>query len=81
LIFGFDLAFGFCHLNFQFWIQELNSKLGMFGFDNSYSQNTQVGQGVNPVKLYAKIISANLFSKAKQAFASAFAPAYASAVA
>ena len=53
----------------------------MTGFDNLYYQNTQVEQGVNLAKLYAKIISANLFSKAKQAFASAFAPAYASAIA
>ncbi len=69
------------HWDFQFWIQELNSKLGMTGFDNLYSQNMQVEQGVNLAKLYAKIISANLFSKVKQTFASAFQPAYASAIA
>jgi len=53
----------------------------MTGFDNLYSQNMQAEQGVNLVKLYAKIISANLFSKVKQSFASAFAPVYASAIA
>jgi len=56
-------------------------RAGMLGIDNLYLKNTQAEQGVNLVKLYAKIISANLFSKAKQAFASAFAPAYASAIA
>jgi hypothetical protein len=49
----------------------------MLGIDNLYSQNMQVEQGVNLAKLYAKIISANLFSKVKQAFQ----PAYASALA
>lgn len=53
----------------------------MPGIDNLHSQNMQAEQGVNLVKLYAKIISANLFSKVKQSFASAFAPAYASAIA
>jgi len=49
----------------------------MLGIDNLYSQNMQVEQGMNLEKLYAKIISANLFSKAKQAFANTFAPAMA----
>jgi len=49
----------------------------MLGIDNLFSQNTQVEQGVNLVKLYAKTISANLFSKVKQAFQ----PVYASALA
>ena len=56
-------------------------RAGMLGIDNLYSQNTQVEQGVNLAKLYAKIISANLFSKVKQTYASAFQPAYASAIA
>jgi len=56
-------------------------RAGMPGFDNLYSQNLQAEHGVNLVKLYAKIISANLFSKVKQTFASAFQPAYASAIA
>ena len=59
----------------------LGTKPGMLGIDNLYSQNTQAEQGMNLAKLYAKIISANLFSKVKQSFASAFAPAYASAIA
>jgi hypothetical protein len=49
----------------------------MNGFDNLYLKNTQVEQGVNLVKLYAKIISANLFSKVRAAFQPAFAPVFA----
>ncbi len=45
----------------------------MLGIDNSHSQNTQVEQGVKLAKLHAKIISANLFSKVKQAFQPAYA--------
>jgi hypothetical protein len=58
-----------------------NSNLGMPGFDNLYSQNMQAEHGIGLTNPCAKIISANLFSKAKQAFASAFAPTYASAIA
>ena len=53
----------------------------MPGFDNLYSQNTQAEHGIGLANPCAKIISANLFSKAKQTFASAFAPAYASVLA
>jgi len=45
----------------------------MLGIDNLYSKNLQAEQGVNLAKLYAKIISANLFSKVKQAFQPAYA--------
>ncbi len=53
----------------------------MLGIDNLFSENLQVEQGVNLVKPHAKIISANLFSKAQRAFANAFQPAYASVLA
>lgn len=45
----------------------------MSGFDNLFSQNTQVEQDMKLVKLYIKTISANLFSKVKQAFQPAYA--------
>lgn len=53
----------------------------MLGIDNLYLENLQAEHGIGLANPCAKIISANLFSKAKQAFASAFAPAYASAIA
>ena len=59
----------------------LGTKLGMPGIDNLYSQNTQAEHGIGLANPCAKIISANLFSKANQAFASAFQPAYASVLA
>ena len=59
----------------------LGTKLGMLGIDNLYSQNTQAEHGIGLENPCAKIISANLFSKVKQSFASAFAPVYASAIA
>jgi len=59
----------------------LGTKLGMLGIDNLYSQNMQAEHGIGLANPCAKIISANLFSKAKQAFASAFAPTYASVLA
>jgi len=48
-------------------------RAGMLGIDNLFSQNTQVEQGMKLAKLYAKTISANLFSKVKQAFQPAYA--------
>lgn len=45
----------------------------MLGIDSLYSQNKQVEHDMKLVKLYIKIISANLFSKVKQAFQPAYA--------
>jgi hypothetical protein len=56
-------------------------RAGMQGIDNLYSENLQAEHGIRLANPCAKIISANLFSKVKQTFASAFAPAYASVLA
>ena len=45
----------------------------MLGIDNLYLENTQVEHDMKLAKLYIKIISANLFSKVKQAFQPAYA--------
>ncbi len=45
----------------------------MLGIDNSYSQNMQAEHDVSLVNPCIKIISANLFSKVKQAFQPAYA--------
>jgi hypothetical protein len=56
-------------------------RAGMPGIDSLYSQNKQVEHDIGLVNPCIKIISANLFSKAQRAFANAFQPAYASAIA
>jgi len=49
-------------------------RAGMLGIDNLFSQNVQAEHGIGLANPCAKIISANLFSKVKQAFQPAFAP-------
>jgi len=49
----------------------------MTGFDNLFPKNMQAEHDINLVNLHITIISANLFSKVKQAFQ----PAYAAALA
>jgi hypothetical protein len=55
----------------------LDTNLGMLGIDSLNLENLQVEHDIGLVNPYIKIISANLFSKVKQAFQ----PVYASALA
>ena len=54
-----------------------DANLGMLGIDSLFFWDMQVEHDIISQNFCVKTISANLFSKAKQAFANTFAPAMA----
>lgn len=57
------------------------SSAGLFRLDRVHFQNTQADQGGMVANLAITMIHANFITKAKNAFAQAFAPSFASVLA
>lgn len=58
-----------------------NFQKGLSRFDRMHFQNTQADLGSMIAKLASTMINANFITKAKNAFAQAFAPSFAPALA